>query len=840
MKWIRRFKNQGFRFCLTGILILFFSSITMLFSQEVPIWKPVTQSDNREVGIQVIESDIERTVLEYSVNGYFFEQLMIDDQPYMKVVLPGATPLMMKGFPNLPKVRKNIIIPDDAKMQFKVIATEDTMLTTDLIAPSKGHLPRTVDPDTIPYTFDEFYQKNEWFPEGPFELGEAFIFKDYRGLTLQFNPFQFNPAEKTLRVITKFRVEVFVDRGTTGENIKNRTRDEIKISPDMKKIYQRQFLNYDFLTARYTPIEEGPGRLLIIVYDDFASSITPFVEWKTSKGIPTVVARYPTDISAGSGNIKNYIQTLYNASEGLTYIILVGDSDQIPTLTGDHADAAPSDPMYVKLEGSDHYPDAFISRISATTAAEVTYQVTKFINYEKSPDTGSSASWYEKGTGIACDQGTPKDWERADLLRTDLLSYGYTLVDQIYDPGATDTDVSNAINDGRSIINYLGHGGTTNWTTTGFNNADIDALTNSNKQPFIIDVACVNGFFTKTGGDCFAERWLKAGTLTQPKGAIGIYAASTNADWVPPCVMQAEAIDLLIAEDVVTLGGLCFNGVMQALDDYPYGQGQKLMEQYNLFGDCTMEVRTQKTKEMDVVHATSAPAYTNDFVVAVKKKGTSSMVPEATVTLTKDGKIVGSKTTDTTYPDKGTAKFSFNESSGKMKVTVTKPNYAPYFGEVSLIPMYGKLWISLHGGMTYPYDDWYEETACFNAIVNLEYHFYNYWAAVLEVGYNNFKTVGELNNDPWWNISATVRRIYPIKQFRPFVNAGPGYYIPKDGDHQVGVKTGIGVDYLLSENITLEMGTDFHNVFDVYDSLKERTENKAFQHFHAGVLFKIK
>ena len=95
-------------------------------------------------------------------------------------------------------------------------------------------------------------------------------------------------------------------------------------------------------------------------------------------------------------------------------------------------------------------------------------------------------------------------------IRGWLMGAGYTEVDPIYDPGATDTQVSNAVNAGRGIINYTGHGSSTSWGTTGFNNADVDALVNDDMLPFIFSVACVNGNFANVG-KCFAEAWLRAG-----------------------------------------------------------------------------------------------------------------------------------------------------------------------------------------------------------------------------------------------------------------------------------------------------------------------------------------
>ena len=88
------------------------------------------------------------------------------------------------------------------------------------------------------------------------------------------------------------------------------------------------------------------------------------------------------------------------------------------------------------------------------------------VNYEKEPLLAGDA-WYAKGTGIASNQGPGDDGEydnqHIDNIRTKLLNYGYTLVDQIYDPSATAAMVATALNQGRSIINYCGHGIQNGW-----------------------------------------------------------------------------------------------------------------------------------------------------------------------------------------------------------------------------------------------------------------------------------------------------------------------------------------------------------------------------------------
>jgi len=85
------------------------------------------------------------------------------------------------------------------------------------------------------------------------------------------------------------------------------------------------------------------------------------------------------------------------------------------------------------------------------------------------------------------------------------------------------------------------------------------------------------------------EAWLRAGDTLNPKGAIGAYGASTNEDWVPPCDMQSHAMFLFANGRRTSIGGICFHGLMYAMNLWggSTGEGLMLMEQNNIFGDCS-------------------------------------------------------------------------------------------------------------------------------------------------------------------------------------------------------------------------------------------------------------
>jgi hypothetical protein len=635
-----------------------------------------------EDGADVVLMSVDRaqTTFEIQLHGIETRVIDADGTECTGVNIPGAPKIMEVGFPEVPMIRQALVIPDRGDVVVDVVELETRDVPCDLVVPSKGHINRSVDPATIPFTFGGIYQQDTWFPEQVISYDDPFIVRDLRGTVVQVNAVRFNPVQKMLRVVTKVVLEVRTS-GDDGLNIIDRAQPSAYVDWDFHRIYHRMFLNYDELD--YVPIPE-PGRMFIITHPSFETAVEDFFHWKLQKGVPTELYTL-NETGYSASQIQTFIQNAYNSTEGLTYIVLVGDVDQVPTLSGLY-EGADSDPSYVKLAGNDNYPDAFISRISATNSAVVEYQAYKFIRYEMTPDTGPAGDWYHMGTGIGGDDtgGTGiADWERCELLRQVLLNYNYTVIDQIYHSSATAAQVTAALNDGRSIVNYIGHGSTTSWGTTGFSNSNVYALSNGWMQPFIIDVACDNGYFSY--GECFAEAWLRAGSMSDAKGAVGIYAASTGASWVPPCDMQTHMVDLLCEEERNTLGGLCFNGVMYAMDIWGagnYEEGNKLMEQYNLFGDCNLMMRTDTPAQMVVNHDPVLFIGLNTFDVQV------AGLEGALASLYYDGVLYGSEYTDAT----GAAVITMASppsSPMTLTLTVTAYNRDTYITDIQVIPMSG-------------------------------------------------------------------------------------------------------------------------------------------------------
>jgi gingipain R len=533
---------------------------------------------------------------------------------------------------------------------------------------------RDIDPANLERTFGPDYGNGRIFPASVVEMGRPFLLGDSRGVNLRLNPVRWDAARGVLLVTEAITIEV-TTTGTGGVNV----------LPTAVPVSSREFRTLrgevlpnvtaaDGLEKYSAPVARG--RMLIISADAFAPALDSFRAWKARRGIATdLVLMSETDGTAAG--LRSLVATRYQTTPGLTWLVLVGDKAQVPTNVGTY-DGSDTDSRYAMLLGDDLYPELLVSRISASTIQHVETQVAKFINYERNPDTGAAAAWYGQAAGVASDEGVPADYERADLLRTSLLSRDYTSVDRLYQGlGASTSALAAAVNQGRSLINYLGHGSGLSWDSVVFRNSDVTALTNGTRLPWIIDVSCYNGDFART--TCFAEAWLRAGTAGAPAGAIGMIAASSLAPWTPPTVMQAEIVGLLAAGTQGTLGALYYSGLMKVLDEYAgVPVATQVMEQNIVFGDGSLQVRTREPGKFQVVMLSSLEASGGQINLQVSGSGAG------TVAVTLRDVLIAA----VDFSGPGLVSVPVNaDLSGVngLDVTVTGANMVPWLGTAAVV-----------------------------------------------------------------------------------------------------------------------------------------------------------
>ncbi len=631
------------------------------------------------VKVNLLSAGHDETILSMELKGYNQKTVTTPRGAALKIYAPQTTPLLQAGAPDLPKISASIVIPDHAKMKIDLLQSTYTDYTNVEIAPSKGHLLRTADRSSVPYTYGDVYSKNSFFPGTLTELQKPFIVRDFRGQTVWFYPFQYNPSTKVLRVYTNIQIKISVEN-QNGENIFNRTSAISSIDREYASIYSSLFKNGNNAVS-YVPLTEE-GDMLIISPSSYMSAMYNFIEWKAKRGLACELVDVAS-IGTTSTAIKNYITTYYN-THNLKYVLLVGDVQDIPT---PYMSGGASDPSYGFISGADSYAEVIIGRMSAQSLADVQTQVQRSIEYEANPTPGGT--WYAKATGVASNQGPgddgEMDWEHERNIRSDLMNFGYTDVDELYDgsQGGGDAggdplpiDLINAINNGRSVINYTGHGSQSCCAQTGFCSSDVTSLTNYGMLPFWWSVGCVHGYFDN--GTCIAEVLLRAQDVGQPKGMVATFMSSINQYWDEPMDAQDE-FDSIITESYVnnikrTYGGININGCMHMNDNYG-SSGDDMTNTWHCFGDPSFVVRNAVPVSLTASHDTIDPIGTSQLVV-------SCNINNALVTITKGATILGMGVVQNNIV---TLNFNPVMQEDTFNITATAFNCIPYNGKLYIV-----------------------------------------------------------------------------------------------------------------------------------------------------------
>ena len=597
--------------------------------------------------------------------------------------------LNLKDEPAMPFMGYSFLVGDD-NMEVSVENTAYTDYAGYDVVPSKGKISRKTDPASIKPVAGPVYNENKFYPSDIATIVNDYIVHDAHGKTVFVFPVQYNPVTHTLRVYTKVTLRVKAKMTHKPEDASS--------NRIWNNIYRRHFINYDLLShaaAKATAAGDSVGyaaQMLIITPHLFADTLKQFIKWKNQQGIRT----YLTETSAIPGypsqeSIYAYVKQFYQQKH-IDYLLLVGDNGAItPRVDSGLVDnasltfAGPSDISYGYLVGNDHYPDVFVGRLSANTLSDLASQLTKTINYEKSPNLAQN--WYTHAVGIGSNLGpgddNEMDWEHMRNIRTKLMGSTYTQVAELYDSthGGVDapgdpvaSDLSTQINNGVSLVNYCGHGWDQGVVTTGFSSSDIPGLTNNAGQwPFVLIVGCEVGSFV--GETCFAEYFQLAKDISgNPTGSVGNFMSTISQYWDEPMQTQDIVNDIISGNSPDTLdniGPIVETGCMSMNDQY--GQsGFDMTDTWTLFGDPSLQFRKKIPATLAVNHP--ATITTNWTAVNVTVNNNN-----ATVTLMHYDTLFSVRQVVSGSTHHGFASLQAGDS---IMVSVTAPNTKPYFGKI--------------------------------------------------------------------------------------------------------------------------------------------------------------
>ncbi|MBR3947240.1 MAG: choice-of-anchor J domain-containing protein [Bacteroidales bacterium] len=528
-----------------------------------------------------------------------------------------------KGWAELPMLSAAIQLPADKNVSLEVISSDYYEMRLEFPAlPSRGTIYRNQNPSEIPYWIDPASNVNEFYPSENVILDEPFIFRNVRGATVRFYPFQYNAATQTLRVYNSITIGLAENDEPAINPLTNNTGVD---SREVIGIYKSLFLNYEPSRTSANLTAGEFGDILVLTPSTYESTMQPYVQWKREMGYNVTVQT----VSSGA-NVVSTISSAYSSNPNLLYVQLVGDWADIKsaTLGSSTCSSCPTDPRMGCVAGNDNYPDIAIGRFSCSSTSDLSVQINKAINYEKNPDMTSG--WRETFIGVASEEGAGDDNEYdytqvSRIYTTKLSQLGtYTSHKQHYANSGTvsASSVATSVNAGASTIAYCGHGAETYWVTSNYSTSNINSATNGSKLPFIVSVACVNGAFHESA-DCFAEGWLRKSN----GGAVVTLMSTINQPWTPPMRGQDYFYDILTGgynydndgisatnginttEQRTHWGSIVINAFTLMLKESNTTDDIETTKTWTTFGDASLQLRT---KTPDVITSSN-----NEMIMGV-------------------------------------------------------------------------------------------------------------------------------------------------------------------------------------------------------------------------------
>jgi hypothetical protein len=470
-----------------------------------------------ETKAEITHSEFTKLRATFSYGSIESIEIATERGTFSEIAIEGTYASGEIGTPELPASHQLLAVPFGATPRVNVISytTTDYRLSDygiGTILPHQPSVRKDQNPEDVEFVYNTAaYQTRSLAsaPEATIEMQGTM--RGIRIGSLLINPVSYNPAANTLRVFNDIEVEVSFDGADRAETERMLLST---YSPYFDIVYKQMF-NYRQILDVYTDhpdLMAYPVHMIVITPEDYITALQPWINWKIQKGFDVNVVT--TTQAGGNYNaIQSYVQNLYNTgvNQGATptFVILVGDTGQVPGKTSGNATQKVTDLYYGSIDG-DYFPDMFYSRMSAENTNQVTAIVNKILQYEQY--TMPDPSYLSNVTLIA---GWDSYWN-ARIGRPTInyattyyynTAHGFNQVNAYLQQGQY-TGCYNTLNTGVGFINYTAHGSETSWSDPQFTVSNVNALTNANKYFLAMGNCCLTGNFGHSQ-PCFGEAMLR-------------------------------------------------------------------------------------------------------------------------------------------------------------------------------------------------------------------------------------------------------------------------------------------------------------------------------------------
>lgn len=675
-------------------LILLFSAIlTQGLRAE---WVPLNgnKAANTPPKVTVLSNDDQETTFRVEISGFNLSHVAENGKNYQHIDLMSGTFLSEKGNPALPFVASILAIPDQGGLSVEVIETGVLHTFSNFkIAPAlASHWEG--EQESAYYENPGVYTSKGIFPDKLAAADPPSIFRDFRIARVSVFPVRYLASSKEIRVAESVTIRVKYNNGSA---VNQKTTARKKISPSFGKIYRSTILNYgEVLQSQYRGVEEGHDVMLCIMPDNFVTSFQDYATWKRRSGIDIHITKF-SDIGANATNpapIRNHITDAYNNWENPpTYVLLVGDDGKFPKKIATYPDYSfPWDEYFVTVDGLDFIPDIMVGRFTNETDFTLKVMVNKFKLYETAPYV-TDPSWFKKGVCCSNNAYASQVYTKRIAANLMLEEGGFTSVDTLMSDGDFWTgtpctvdleDVTNAINQGRSYLNYRGEGWSSGWSANcySFQTTDVTSLTNGQKMPFVTSIGCGVAMFDASEGNCFGEEWIESGTLTTPKGAACFIGPTSNTHTTYNNYIDRGIYIGMFREGLDTPGEAMMRGKLNMYNQFgPYDTYVEYHYKiYHILGDPSIHIWKDLPQLVTCNYPTSINVGNNHLQIIVSHLSTGQPVSNAQVCIT------GAELFATAYTnEQGVAVVDFvPEVEENLTLVVRGGNVIPFEGQITV------------------------------------------------------------------------------------------------------------------------------------------------------------
>ncbi len=597
-------------------------------------------------------------------------------KPFTRIDIPGEGFQYVVGKPRLPVIRKMIEIPEGCKVEWDITIDKEEVLS---LRKNNYHEPilpvqpfqRKSDPKQQTFSIDkELYESDHFYQPGTIRIGSIFQMGGFRGAMFEFYPVDYNPVQNSLKIHSEVTIQIrFIKDRMDSEFF-----DKPKVPhPELSKIAREMFINFDEPKTEITP---QPLNLLVIAGDRFVDhpDLQEYLKWKSQSGF-YVILKSVSELGNTPESIKDSISAEYNGDTPPAYILLIGDVEDVPAWNGSESETE-TDVPYTQISVGDYIPDLMIGRFSVSSNEELSAVIHKSMNYEQCRYEDIEA--LNKITFISTDDD--ESWWIAEgshnyVINNHLNPRGIQSDHIKGHSGGNTADIHRALNDGRTICHYSGHGLEYEWQGPEFTMTDIATLDSSSVSFFVISNACETGSYLMA--ECFGESWIRA----ENRGAFAFVGASNSSYWDPDDWMERRMYDGYFQEEKYSISAMVQRGLFEVFQQNT-SMGKYYYDIYNILGDPTIVPWIGIPKSLSVnynpIHSTDSDL----FDVVVQNEGVN--VENAKVTLTRDWNIIGYGITDFD----GRVSIILDSTmlqTGQMLLTVTGNQYIPYIDTVNVI-----------------------------------------------------------------------------------------------------------------------------------------------------------